>query len=537
MLKVVCVVDKERTALDRLAQGVAKYHDNIDYTVVAVHPKRPDPEQLQAFEAAAMDADIIDWQYFRTAEKLRSMYDWLADKKQILTHNNPYSIEEQDWNGYDMIVANNQYIYKRLGEITTRPLEYIPLTVDTDFWKFNENWQPVDPNKNHDGGSVIMVANRIEGKKGILPVAIAAADAGMKFILVGAISDQEYFTAIMATGNVEFHEEVSDEELRDLYYRSTIHVCNSVDNFESGTMPILEAMLCGVPVLTREVGHVPELYNGDNMHLLTYDTEASESIQNELQEMMFDKKKLEDMRQAGWNSAKVRSFERRAYMYQKLYRQVLHEFEAPVTVVLPVYNNPDVIRKNLNSIANQTYKNIEIIVADDNGDPHEAEINNHVVGEFAQYVNFPVRYMLTATKANDYGLSRARNEAIIEATGEIIVFADQRMILEPNAVAEFVAMMKPKYWLYGNKGGKKEFVENFSAVYRNEVIVAGMFNERINLYGGISQEVRSRIRKQGFQIEYVEKAKATPTGKSSNKNRKKSDIIKMKNRLFKMGLD
>lgn len=98
MLKVLAVVDKTDTALDRLAKGVAKYHDNLDYKVVAVHPKRPDENQIREFTNYALDADIIDWQYFRTAELLRSMFPWLSDKKQILTHNNPYSITEQNWN-------------------------------------------------------------------------------------------------------------------------------------------------------------------------------------------------------------------------------------------------------------------------------------------------------------------------------------------------------------------------------------------------------------------------------------------------------
>jgi glycosyltransferase involved in cell wall biosynthesis len=256
-------------------------------------------------------------------------------------------------------------------------------------------------------------------------------------------------------------------------------------------------------------------------------------ITNLLRDMLFDKKKLEDQRQAGWQSAKVRSFERRAHLYQKLYRQVIHSFEAPVSVVVPIYDKPEIIRKNLNAIANQTYKNIEIIVADDNGEAP----NYDTVEEFAQYVNFPVRYLRTSSKDNDYGLARGRNEAVIEATGEILVFCDQRMIMAEDAIEQFVARMKPKYWLYGTKGGKKEFVENFSCVGRNELVVAGMFNERINRYGGQSQEIRSRIRKQGFQIEFVEQAKATPAGKSSNKSRKKADIIKMKNRLFKLGLE
>ena len=55
-------------------------------------------------------------------------------------------------------------------------------------------------------------------------------------------------------------------------------------------------------------------------------------------------------------------------------------------------------------------------------------------------------------------------------------------------------------------------------------------------YGGLSQETRNRFKAQGNKTQYIESAKAIPTGKSSNRNRKKQDIIKMKNRLFKMEL-
>lgn len=536
MLKVLCIVDKEGTALDRLAQGVAKYHDNLDYKVLAVHPKRPDAKQLIDFEREAKDADVIDWQYYRTAEMLRKLYPWLKDKKQILTHNNPYSIEEQNWNDYDISVGNNDYIYERLGKITEKPVEYVPLTVDTDFWTFNPDWEP---NK-----SVIMVANRIESKKGILPVAIACAELNLHFILVGAISDMNYFQSIMATtGNVEFHEQITNEELRDLYYKSTIHVCNSVDNFESGTLPILEAMLTGVPVLTREVGHVSELNNGENMVILEGVPEDVDGIQDKLLQMTGDKKRLAELRDKAWQTAKVRSFERRAYMYQQLYRKVLFPDTKPVSVVVPIYDKPEIISKCLNAIAEQTYKNIEIVVADDS----LGFENIDLVRDFARFVNIPVRHIRTTQYLadasgdkihtwKDYGLARARNEATIEATGEIIVYCDQRMIMEPNCIEEFGSHMQPKTWLYGNKGGKKEFVENLSCILREDVIDFGLFNERMVWYGGLSQETRNRFKAQGGKTEYIESARANPAGKSSNRNRKRADIIKAKNRLFKMGL-
>lgn len=522
MLKVLCIVDKAGTALDRLAQGVAKYHDNIDYQVLAVHPKRPDALQLQAFEDAASDADVIDWQYFRTAEMLRERYSWLANKRQILTHNNPYSIKESDWNTYDAVVANNNSIHDDLAGITNAPLYHIPLVADTDFWEYNQNWEP--------GTRVIMVANRIEGKKGILPVAIACADAGLKFVLVGAVSDNDYMHAIMATGNVEYHGQITDEELRELYYKSTIHVCNSVDNFESGTLPILESMLCGTPVLTREVGHVPDLYNGENMRLLKYDPESPDSIAEELRQMVYDKKQLLEMRDKAWQTAKTKNFERRAYAYQKLYRQVLFPDQPSVSVIMPIYDKPEVIRQALNAVAAQTYSNIEIVVADDGG------VDEGLIADFAQYVSFPVRKLTTAAvyPQKEYGLARARNEALIEATGEIVVFCDQRIVMNPDAIEVFVANLKKQHWLYGNKGARKEFVENFSCAYRADVIKSGMFNERINLYGGQSQEIRERIRSQGMVTEYVEAAQAKAVGKSSNRSRQRANIIKMKNRLSKM---
>lgn len=529
MLKIVAIVDKENSALDRLAKGVVPYHDNLDYSVIDVHPKRPDPSQLNRFENLAAEADIIDFQYFKTAQTLLRLYPWLKDKKLILSHNNPYSYKEDKWDWADINVGNNREIVDGLKAQGTKNVEYVPITVNARFWEYKREWKP---NK-----TVIMVANRIESKKGILPVAIACADAGLKLILVGAISDRNYFHSVIQTGCVEFHEQISDEKLRELYHQATIHVCNSVDGFESGTMPILEAMLCGVPVLTRRVGHVPDLYNEENMVIYEGGNEDTIAIRHELERMLLDPKKLDEMRGKAWQTAKTRDFERRAYEYQRLYRKVLSD-KPSVSVVVPIYENLDVIRACLNAIANQDYPNLEIIIADDRCD---VDVDS-VINSFKQTVSFPVAHLNNTIVSggelyDDYGLARARNKGILAATGDIIVFCDQRQIMEPNCVTELVNSLIPRTWVYGNKGrANPDFVENLSAIYRDEIITAGMFCERITQYGGMTQEVRSRTRKQGIKHIYVESAKATPMGKSSNRNTKKADIIKSKNTLFKMGL-
>lgn len=401
--KVIAVVDKVGTALDRLAKGVAPYMRGIDYHVVDVHPKRPSIEQLYRFESLAREADVIDAQYYRTIEMLRQRYEWLKEIPTILTHNNPYSIHESDWNGYQVNVGNNREIYENLKNITESRIEMIRLAVDPYFWEFN-------PDYTYDR-SVIMVANRIESKKGILPVALACKEIRAQMYLVGAISDPEYWKEVMETGVVTFAQEVSDEDLRSLYHKAGIHVCNSIDNFESGTLPILEAIFCGVPVLSRPVGHVPEFQ--ESVTLLNSHPEDVDQISTVLNEMFMDKKKLNDMRQEAWFAIKDRNYERRAYSYRKLYRELTTEL--PVSVIVPVADKPQTTAKNINALLSQTYKNIEIIIMDD-GQEDQADL----VSQLSMTSTIPIIY--SRMKQPGYNLAKARNIAAIHATSDILVF-------------------------------------------------------------------------------------------------------------------
>lgn len=519
MLTILAVTDKQDTAIDRLADGVLPYMNGFDYQVIDVHPKRPSAQDLANFMRLAQKADIIDYHYFRTAEMLRGLMPELRTKPSILRHFNPYSTDG-DWSGYDWIIACNKSIeadlkrgYKNvlLHPITRNPANYMFRETDT---------------KND---TVLMVANRIESKKGILEVAQACDKLGVNFHLVGNISDPTYFRQIMDCSTLTFSQDITDNQLAKAYGEATLHVCNSTDNFESGTMPILEAMFSGVPVLTRNVGHVPDLYNGENMILNPNDKENVEALADLIFKTLSDKKALHEISQKAWQTVKSYTDQRRAWLYKKLYRQ-MQSPDQPVSVIVPTANDPRILLECLVAIEQQTYGNIEIVVVDDGGDLR----TRAVVSEFRDMTSKPVQYY--NTDQGDYGLARARNTGIIEATGDIIVFDDQRQIMDLNAITEFVKNLVPKQWLFGNKGGKKDFVENFSCIYRSEIVQMGMFNERCNLYGSLSQEVRARSRAQGFTHTYIETAKATAAKKSSNKYTKRLEIIESKDMLYKVSL-
>ena len=86
-----------------------------------------------------------------------------------------------------------------------------------------------------------------------------------------------------------------------------------------------------------------------------------------------------------------------------------------VSIIVPVYNVEKYLEKCLNSLVNQTLKDIEIIIVND-GSSDSSEI---IVKEYKKkYKN-----IIYVTKENG-GLSSARNFGMVYATGEYIAFLD-----------------------------------------------------------------------------------------------------------------
>ncbi len=91
------------------------------------------------------------------------------------------------------------------------------------------------------------------------------------------------------------------------------------------------------------------------------------------------------------------------------------------TVAIATYNRADLLRQTLQDITRQHLPSddFEVIVVDNNSNDHTPA----VVADFPT-----VRY----AKETQQGLSHARNRAIAEARGGIIVFADDDILAPPN---------------------------------------------------------------------------------------------------------
>jgi len=118
-----------------------------------------------------------------------------------------------------------------------------------------------------------------------------------------------------------------------------------------------------------------------------------------------------------------------------------------VSIIIPSYNHAEYLPKAFNSIKNQTYSNIEIILMDDGSTDHTKEV-------ISQYDDIQYIYQENA------GLSAARNNAILHTNGEYILFLDADDWLYPEALNSHISYFLQDPDLYFVSGSHmKVFVE------------------------------------------------------------------------------
>lgn len=106
---------------------------------------------------------------------------------------------------------------------------------------------------------------------------------------------------------------------------------------------------------------------------------------------------------------------------------------AKVSIIVPNYNSGKYIKKCLQSIIIQTYKNIEIIVVDDGSTDNSIEVIKECC-----FIN---KDIILVCQEN-MNASIARNKGLEISTGDYLLFLDSDDILENNAVMRMVNAME-----------------------------------------------------------------------------------------------
>ena len=188
-----------------------------------------------------------------------------------------------------------------------------------------------------------------------------------------------------------------------------------------------------------------------------------------------------------------------------------------ITIIVPVYNAADTLGPCLEAVSNSTCRDFECIVADDGSSDESPEI---AAKKGARIVSIAERR----------GPARARNIAASSAQGEILLFIDADVCIQPDTVEQaakafaqdekldaligsydddpaasnFVSQYKNLMHCFVHRRGKRRastFWTGCGAIRRSVFVAAGGFDERYTRPSTEDIELGARLVRAGHKIE------------------------------------
>lgn len=128
------------------------------------------------------------------------------------------------------------------------------------------------------------------------------------------------------------------------------------------------------------------------------------------------------------NLAKNRSDEKKL---QSIEYECIGKRQPLVSIVVVTHHRKKELKQALDSILFQTWKHLEVILVDDNGDSQWNQKVEHIVEEWENNCTIPLKYI---KNENNCGSATSRNKGIQAALGEYITFLDDDDTYMPQKI-------------------------------------------------------------------------------------------------------
>jgi glycosyltransferase involved in cell wall biosynthesis len=182
--------------------------------------------------------------------------------------------------------------------------------------------------------------------------------------------------------------------------------------------------------------------------------------------------------------------------------------EPIVSVIIPVYNGEKTLKMCLDSVLEQTYKNYEVIVVDNNSTDRTKEIICNLKEDYDR-----IKYIFSERRTT----GSARNEGVKAAEGEVVVFTDSDCICPHNWIEKITMPIRLEgeiaavgfeddpvnnYWTrniqksdeshmrHYSHGGYITIFDTKNAAIRAQVLKKLMFDPDINISDDLDLAVR-----------------------------------------------
>ena len=126
-----------------------------------------------------------------------------------------------------------------------------------------------------------------------------------------------------------------------------------------------------------------------------------------------------------------------------------------ISIIVTTYNWPAALDRVLASIALQSDRNFEVVVADDGSGPETRAL----IERFSESVSFPVRHFWQ--EDDGFRVARCRNGAVARAEGDYIIFIDGDCCLFPDFVRAHRGMAEAGAFVTGRRAFIKRRFTDF----------------------------------------------------------------------------
>ena len=116
-----------------------------------------------------------------------------------------------------------------------------------------------------------------------------------------------------------------------------------------------------------------------------------------------------------------------------------------ISLIVTTYNRPDALDAVLRSLARQSDRQFEVLIADDGSGPETAAL----IASWQGKLGLALHHIWQ----DDHGFraAEARNRALAAAKGALVIFLDGDCLARPGFIARHRALAEPGWFVFGNR--------------------------------------------------------------------------------------
>lgn len=134
-----------------------------------------------------------------------------------------------------------------------------------------------------------------------------------------------------------------------------------------------------------------------------------------------------------------------------------------VSIIMPVFNTAEFLRESIESVLNQSYENIELIIINDNS----SDDCENIFNKYQEDSRISIIH-----NSNKQGVASCRNKGIQYASGDYVYFMDSDDFLDPRVIELLVTNIKGNVMIKGK-------VKNTNFSKALAIIFDGLFQPKI----------------------------------------------------------